>query len=76
MSYMQLHMQADGMPLRSLIVLFMILIVSNSFLVVNDIKPCQAAVLPKYYVDDDYNSTIPRWNADHFNNINDAINAS
>jgi len=73
---MQLHTQADGMSLKSLIIVFTIIIISNSFIVVNNFEPCQAAVLPKYYVDDNYNATTPGWNVDHFSNISDAINAS
>ncbi len=31
-------------------------------------------VLPKYYVDDDFNSTTPGWSSTHFDRIQDAIN--
>ena len=29
-----------------------------------------------YYVDDDYDSSTPGWQSDHFSNIQDAIDAS
>jgi nitrous oxidase accessory protein len=32
-----------------------------------------APVLPKFYVDDDYNSSTPGWQTDHFDRIQDAI---
>ena len=34
---------------------------------------CSGSVLPKFYVDDDYNETTPGWQVDHFNRIQDVI---
>ena len=57
-------------------IIVMLLIISNCFLFSAYIKNCKADVLPKFYVDDDYNSTTPGWQIDHFDKIQDAINAS
>ena len=75
---MQLHMQADGMRDKKVIVsLIIILLGINAFSSLNYNIICKADnVLPKFYVDDDYNSSTPGWGVDHFDHIQDAINAS
>lgn len=73
---MQLHMQADGMTRKSLIIyLALILMLSSLFTTIDTIRGDEGSQ-QKFYVDDDYNSTDPRWQIDHFDNINDAIAAS
>ncbi len=39
-------------------------------------KECKASILPKFYVDDDYDDSTPGWNVDHFSTIQEAIDAS
>ncbi len=73
---MQLHMQADGMKPKTLDVLMIIILAFNCFTTLGYIRNCKADVLPKYYVDDDYNYTTPGWQVDHFDSIQDAINVS
>jgi parallel beta-helix repeat protein len=66
-------MQADGMTHKSLIVFMTILLALSSFYMGIDIGKGEEPVQPKFYVDDDYNSTDPRWQIDHFDSIGDAI---
>ena len=73
---MQLYIQADGMKPRYLVFVIISLMISNCFLFSEYIEDCRADVLPKFYVDDDYNNTTPGWQVDHFDKIQDAINAS
>jgi len=74
--YMQLHIQADGMKPKYLVIVTTLILISNCFLFSIYNNNCKADVLPKFYVDDDYNSTTPGWQIDHFDKIQDAINAS
>lgn len=64
------------MKSKSLVVLMLIVLTSTSCISFNYFSTCKADVLPKFYVDDDYNSATPGWQVDHFNRIQDAINAS
>jgi parallel beta-helix repeat protein len=73
---MQLHTQADGMKPKTLVVLMAIILACNLFTPLDYIKNCKADVLPKFYVDDDYDSSTPGWQVDHFRYIQDAIDAS
>ena len=73
---MQLHMQADGMTHKSLIILTSIILITSGFFIIIDIGKSDEAVKPKFYVDDDYDSSTPGWGIDHFDNINSAITAS
>ena len=73
---MQLHVQADGMKPKSLVVLIVIVLTFNCCISFNYFSTCKADILPKFYVDDNYNSATPGWQVDHFNWIQDAINVS
>lgn len=73
---MQLHMQVDGMNSKTVVVVLAIFLAINSLAYVSYFEHCQASVLPKFYVDDDYDSSTPGWQVDHFNNIQGAISAS
>ncbi len=73
---MQLHMQADGMTHKSLIIFITIILATSGFFIFNDISKSNGIVQPKFYVDDDYDNSTPGWNVDHFDTINEAINAS
>jgi parallel beta-helix repeat protein len=74
--YMYLHMQLDGMNKRYIWVI-VALILMQSTIVFNGNNICNAdSVLPKYYVDDDFNSTTPGWQNDHFDRIQDAIDSA
>lgn len=74
---MQLHMHVDGMKPRSLVILITIVLVLNGFISLCYIDSATAEeVLPRFYVDDDYDSFTPGWGVDHFKYIQDAINAS
>jgi len=73
---MQLHMQADGMKSKSLVVLMIIIISINCFITFNKIENLRADVLPKFYVDDDFDNSTPGWQIDHFDSIQDAIDVS
>jgi len=55
-------------------VFFAMLVLLQCVLVGYQIEHHPAApVLPKFYVDDDYNSSTPGWQTDHFDRIQDAI---
>lgn len=73
---MRLHTRADGMKSKTLVVLIVIILAFNCFPAFNYIENCKADVLPKFYVDDDYDNTTPGWQVDHFDSIQDAIDAS
>jgi len=76
---MQLHMQADGMRIKTIVTaLVVILLFTNCFGLFSSIDHGRAdPPLPKFYVDDDYDSSTPGWHIDHFDKIQDAIdNAS
>ena len=61
---------------KVLVVLIVILLISSCFITFNYNDNYSAEVLPKFYVDDDYDSTTPGWQVDHFDSIQDAIDAS
>lgn len=74
---MQLHMQADGMSRKSIVGLLFIILLINCFINFVFIDNSRASsVLPKFYVDDDYDESTPGWLIDHFDNIQSAISAS
>ena len=73
---MHLHMQAGGMKPRHLVILIIFTLISNCFITFNYVETLKADVLPKFYVDDDYDSSTPGWQIDHFKYIQDAIDAS
>jgi len=73
---MQVHMQADGMKPRRLVVLIVIILATTCFSTLNFTECGKADVLPKFYVDDNYDATTPGWQVDHFDSIQDAIDAS
>ncbi|RLF52478.1 MAG: hypothetical protein DRN24_03250 [Thermoplasmata archaeon] len=56
--------------------LLIVLLITGYFVSFNYFENCEASVLPKFYVDDDYDSSTPGWQVDHFDCITDAINAS
>jgi hypothetical protein len=56
---MQVHMQQDGMKAKLYTVVFIILLTISMCTTVFTITPYSASVLPKFYVDDDYNSSTP-----------------
>ena len=63
-----------GMRVKTLAVLLTILLALHIFMPSADIKISTADPLPKFYVDDDYDSSTPGWGVTHFNSIQDAIN--
>lgn len=73
--YMQLLMQLDGMNKKYIWVVITLLLL-NAILFIDSEKSISYAdsVLPKYYVDDDFNSSTPGWQIDHYDRIQDAIN--
>jgi len=64
------------MKSKSIVILLFILLMVNCFISVNKLEYYRADILPKFYVDDDYDSTTPGWQIDHFDSIQDAIDAS
>jgi len=66
-------MQEDGMKPKTIVLLLIILLVANCFVSFNYIEKCKASVLPRFYVDNDYNILTPGWHVDHFDKIQDAI---
>lgn len=60
---------------RKIAILLIFIICFSGFHFVKDIEKCNASVLPKFYVDDDYNTNTPGWQVDHFDKIQDAINS-
>ena len=73
---MQLHTQADGMKPKIITVLIVIMLAFECFMIFNFVEESKADVLPKFYVDNDYDSTTPGWLVDHFNKIQEAIDNS
>ncbi len=69
---MQIHMHKDGMKQKNLVVLLAILLTGSCFTQFIYVEPVRA-VEPKFYVDDDYDSSTPGWHYDHFDKIQDAI---
>jgi parallel beta-helix repeat protein len=67
-----------GMRVKNLAVLLTILLALHLFTPYVGIKnfSVDADPLPKFYVDDDYNSGTPGWQENHFDSIQDAINAA
>jgi len=63
------------MTRRKLAILLIIILCFSSFQFVKEIEKCKASVLPKFYVDDDYDNSTPGWQIDHFDTIQDAINS-
>ena len=61
---------------KTLVLLIISILTINSLFYFGHFETCQAGVLPKFYVDDDYDSNTPGWLVDHFNTIQGAINAS
>jgi len=75
--YTQVHMHMGGMRLKKLSLLLTILLVLSTFIsTLGFINTTNADPLPKFYVDDDYDSNTPGWQVDHFNTIQDAIDVS
>lgn len=72
---MHLHMQADGMRHKIVIGLITILLLLSTISYFKTVNYCEASnsVLPKIYVDLDYDSSTPGWNETHFNSIQKAI---
>jgi parallel beta-helix repeat protein len=68
-------MHKDGMKKNKLVVVVSLLLLSSFFSLLPYIETIKA-VEPKFYVDDDYNSSTPGWQIDHFDVIQDAINAA
>lgn len=64
------------MKSKTLVILLIILLVANCFISFTYIEKCTASVLPKFYVDDNYDSSTPGWQVDHFDEIQDAIDAA
>ncbi len=73
---MQVHMQQDGMKAKLYTVVLIILLTISMCTTVFTLTSYSASVLPKFYVDDDYNSSTPGWDEDHFDKIQNAINAA
>ena len=61
---------------KYLVVLIFIILTGNCFVIFNKIENCRADVLPKFYVDDDFDNSTPGWQIDHFDVIQDAIDAT
>ena len=61
---------------KTLVVLMSIMLASNIFTSFFYIESCRGDILPKFYVDDNYDSSTPGWQVDHFDSIQDAIDAS
>lgn len=64
------------MKSKNLVILLIILLVANCFISFTYIEKCTASVLPKFYVDDNYDGSTPGWQVDHFDEIQDAIDAA
>lgn len=68
-------MQMDGMKKVIIILIISALFLHTSVIFHYNKTVSQAeSTLPKYYVDDDFNSSTPGWQNDHFDKIQDAIN--
>ena len=67
-------MQMDGMKKVSIILLMSVLFLHSIPLMENNPGMVIAdSTQPKYFVDDNFNSSTPGWQSDHFDNIQDAI---
>jgi len=64
------------MKSKPIVILLFILLIVNCFVSVSRLEYCKADILPKFYVDDDYDATTPGWQIDHFDSIQDAIDSS
>lgn len=64
------------MKSKSFVILLFILLIANCLFSQNKIEYYRAGILPKFYVDDDYDNSTPGWQIDHFDSIQDAIDAS
>lgn len=64
------------MKSKSLVTLLFIILILNCFISFDKIEYCRADIIPKFYVDDDYDNSTPGWQIDHFDSIQDAIDAS
>ncbi len=64
------------MNTKYFIIFITIVLATNCYYTFNFMNSCKADILPKFYVDDDYNSLTPGWQIDHFDVIQDAIDAS
>ena len=60
---------------RLVVIISVVLTINLSYSIYFD-NSFRADVLPKFYVDDDYNSLTPGWQIDHFDVIQDAIDVS
>lgn len=69
-------MHTDGMKPKKIVLLIVIILFLYCIISLNYIQECKADVIPKFYVDDDYNSNTPGWQIDHFDIIQDAIDVS
>ena len=61
------------MNTKYFVIFIAIVIATNCYYTFNFMNSCKADVLPKFYVDDDYNSGTPGWGYDHFDKIQDGI---
>jgi len=68
-------MQMGGMREKNLVVLLTFLLTLSCFNLLYYVDNC-SAVEPKFYVDTTYDSGTPGWQVDHFDSIQDAINAA
>ncbi|MDH7517329.1 MAG: NosD domain-containing protein [Candidatus Thermoplasmatota archaeon] len=62
------------MKQKTLVIILITLLSINCIYSLISTNNCTADILPKFYVDDDYDSSTPGWHIDHFNKIQDAIN--
>ncbi len=60
---------------RIITILMIFLVCFSTFQLINNLEKCEASILPKFYVDDDYNSETSGWQIDHFDTIQDAIDS-
>jgi len=73
---MQVYTQADGMKQKTLVIILITILAINCLYSIINTNNCVADILPKFYVDDNYDNSTPGWNVDHFKKIQDAINRS
>ena len=75
--HMYILMQLDGMNKKYIWVIVTLILLHINLMTDSNDTICNAdSVLPKYYVDDDFNSTTPGWQVDHFDHIQDAIDTA
>lgn len=74
--YMHIYilMQMDGMK-KIIIILIISAIFLHAFYLIecNSSRVMAESTLPKFFVDDDFNSSTPGWKVDHFDKIQNAI---